>query len=513
MSFRAFQNPLDGSPVGNDMIAIRLALRALGLSYQRDSSLPAPGVLWISRSATLVESVEIPANVTLAFAPGARLTLDPGLLLTIGGPLDAGMEPRFVLGEGARVLLTGPLDEIHAVWWEERDPLQRLTDGASVVHALEALWSRYASDLDPAPIVVGGPYLLRETLRIAPPAGLPGAFDVVLRGRCYGLSAPITFALADEESLRVPVALVLVEGRVVLTLEHVGLSTRRSARLQPTAAALRLAGDHDGSRIEACYFDVARSTGLAFVASSSGPGNALVDFLAGLQRLTGPAPRVTVSRCVFSCDLGVGAGPVAGPFDPNPQAHAVGINVDLTAPTSLRVTDSQFMGAYKAAIYFVGTELTVTACTFDNIIFVPAYDPLIGHDICLGPGWVLDSAVRGTNAHLTVTHCISTSPSFLMARPVFTSSDPGGAVLTNVIHRPPESGPYSGAASILWSERYGPRSLILQGCELGAHVSLGTSGHSGIVIDLGTQFDIVAGTRSPYVGGGPNAVYNLQPTP
>lgn len=490
-----FQNPL-ASAEGNDLAAIVSALRELARSSDSSEG-PPSGVLWISRDTTLPVDLAIPAGVTLAFAPGARITLDPGVALTIEGPLDAGLEPRFVLGERSRVSLYGPLDEIDAAWWEVPDPGGAPLDGGSVGHALNALWDRYTFGLDPAPILVGGPYLLRDTLRIAPPTGAAGRFDVVVRGRAHASGDVVTFAFADVETTGGPQPLLLVDGRVVLTMEQLSFSTRRAAHLAPVNAALLLAGDHDGSRIEACYFEVIGTTGVLVGSPPAASGDLLAGAVDVLRRFTA-RPRLTVRRCVFRCDLGVGAGAVAGYFDPNPTAFAAAIRVDLPSATSLRVSDCQFEGSYRAAICFAGVELAVTACTFDNTAVAPVYDPLAAVDLCVGPPWYAELRLDGTNPHVTITHCLSTSPVFLFARPLFTLGDPGGAILTNVVHRPLPSDPYASGRTIDWSPRYEARSLVLQGCEFGAHVNLGGSTHVGAVVDLGTRFHLVAGRRAPF---------------
>jgi hypothetical protein len=168
----------------------------------------------------------------------------------------------------------------------------------------------------------------------------------------------------------------------------------------------------------------------------------------------------------------------------------------------------------------VGSELTVTACTFDNAaqtssassheiadIYLGSLEPVPDRPKDRTPDDPTDD--HPANAHLTVTHCVSSSVTFLVGDPAFASEEPGCAVLSNVLHQPRPSDAGSGACSILWGGRYEPRSLVLQGCELGAPVCLAGPAPAGVVVELGTVFAIVAGERRHYVGGGPASVVSL----
>lgn len=485
MSLSAFQNPLDGTSSRDPRELIQDAANLLARSPS--------GVLWISRSVALTGPLDIPAHVTLAFAPGARFELAPDAVVTIAGPLDAGLEPRFVLGPGARVHLVGPLDEIHADWWVDDG-----TGGGPVLRALEALWDRYARFLDPAPIQLGGPYALFDPIRVAPTPTLreffaTAFFDVVLRGRHYGPNDPTTFRVTDSVQIGSIPTLLAIDGNVVLTLEHVGFDLTRPPGRVPPLEALSLAGEHDRSRIEACYFKLAGATGIHITTYGQEWRDVLVASLgiyAGLVDVVGArgaarrATRVDIARCVFEGE----------------SASAVAIDVDATAPTNLRVTDSQFHGFFDRCIAFAGAELTVTACSFANETSMSFLDEVHGADIHLGTRAPLPLpivAVAAANARLTATHCVSTSPMFLKAAAVFSAAGAaeGGAVLTNIYHRP-------AAPGAIWSVHcglgYGPRSLMLQGCEFGASVGATMPG-VGVVVDLGTTFDLVTGVSRRFV--------------
>lgn len=97
--------------------------------------------------------------------------------------------------------------------------------------------------------------------------------------------------------------------------------------------------------------------------------------------------------------------------------------------------------------------------------------------------------LAGANAHLTVTHCLSTSPTFLVGRRVFSRGDSGGALLTNVLHQPSGDLQKAAATSIRWGSGYEARSLVLQGCALGAPVRFEGSPVRGVAVDLGSTLD------------------------
>ncbi|MDP3208277.1 MAG: hypothetical protein Q8M65_03935 [Rhodoglobus sp.] len=516
MSVGALFSPYgDAPPVSTeteDGLRLLDALAAIARSEPRN----APVVLWISRSARLLlrATYTIPSHVTVAFAPGAVFTVGAGAVLNIDGRLEADSGQHFNL-VGGKVFLRGPLDEICASWWSGVQ-----SGGAPVAHALSVLWDRYERALAPAPIVLGGFYVLEETLRIAPPDSLVQAFtapfDVVIRGRHHGRGSPMTFRASSSESVGALDALVAVDGKVVLTLENVGFDLTRPDDLPAVRSALLLAGEHDRSRIEACSFRLAGGTGVhvtalwdawreaigetvTATAGTVGPfaplGGAFVTFLLGaalLASVTGRARRVVIARSDFE-----GGG-----------ATSVGVRVDVVAPTMLDVSDCQFRGEYDRGIAFVGSDLMVTDCAFDNAATATASDPLRAVDIYLGSREPLPDAVprlAGANAQLTATHCVSTSPTFLVGRRVFNPGDSGGAVLTSVLHQPRTTTPRDVATSVRWIGPCDARNLVLQGCELGAPVRLVDAMTMGIVVELGTRFTV----GLPHYVGGMNPMVNL----
>jgi hypothetical protein len=479
-----------------------------------------PVTLWIARSATLASGgreLVIPPHVILSFAPGAVLTLAAGVTIDVEGRLDAGTERRFALGVGAKVRFSGPLDEIHASWWDDGR-----SGGAPVRHALDVLWDRYARGREPAPVCLSGPYQLDAPVRVVPPLELaaPDAppYAVVLRGRCHGASAPMTFRANSSATVDTLDALLSVEGKVILTLDHVGfdLTQLPEGFFSADVDALRLGGEYDRSRIEACTFRHGGKTGIHVTAlwdawreafgdtARTGAGigvaiGALLTATAMMTSVSRKAARLTISRCNFE-----GAA-VTG----------LGIRINPMAPTMLSVSDCQFGGIFYNAITFTGSELSVFGCAFHNRAIPTGKHAEYIADIRLGVHGTLPSVLPGlpgVNAHLTVTHCRSTSETFLVGQPVFTAGDPGGALLTGVLHEPRTTASEDVATSIRWGVGYQARSLMLQGCEFWAPVRLGGRGTAGVVVELGTRFENLSG-RPAYVGGDAGSVLRLPPPP
>lgn len=496
-----FLNVFAGDGSLTDDERLRSALEAL-------ATRPRPCTLWVSRSASLVDSHELPPFSTLAFAPGAVLTLMG--TLTVLGRLDAGVGPRFRL-RGGDVLLRGPLEEIVADWW-------RVSGGPNPVElAVAVCWDRALQpDLSPCPVRLTGPYELIRTLRLAPPPALTGRVDITLRGQHTRRSDPATFVVPDRADA--PSTLMSVEGGVVLDMEHVAFDAGRNAARPPAETCLSLEGRFHRSRIEACFFTFA-TWGIRVRTPDPDDGEVLQP-LVTLPFGTGGTPqapafpieetdtnRLAISRCLF---VGGAAGtniPIAG----------CAVDVGFAAPTMLSLRDCQFVGAYYQGITVLGGELDVTACQFanDTEVIVPPDRNSATTDILVRRG--MDLAVhlpfepvpkgrpyqgpRGSRSfvserpvadtHLTVLHCVSTSPTFLVLHPSFDDPDalPGGATLTNVRHtaRGPEP------TSVYVGEHAGSRSLMLQGCWFSGSVAVAPNAIRDVVVDLGCRFE--AGAR------------------
>ena len=103
-----------------------------------------------------------------------------------------------------------------------------------------------------------------------------------------------------------------------------------------------------------------------------------------------------------------------------------------------------------------------------------------------------------SNTHVTITHCVSTSPIFLVMHRSFDYSDTisGGAVLTNVRHtdRRPKG------VSVRLGAGAPSRGLVLQGCWFGGSVYVDPSALRDVVVDLGTMFDGSAGISNSFGG-------------
>ncbi len=490
---------------------------------------PRPCTLWISRLAVLAASHSFPALSTLAFAPRARILLTGGGILTVLGRLDAGLEARFFVQRGS-VLLHGSLDEIVADWWfpsGSRNPVE---------FALEACWDRARrSDLSPCPVRLTGPYALSRTLRVAPPSDLAGRFDLTFRGQHTRPSDPPTFTVTNGDGELV--SLMSVEGGAVVALENVAFDATRS----PTTACLSLEGRFHRSRIESCTFAFAhcgirvRPNEQKWIAAFSGAANARQAVAENVQAdaialVSTQANRVEVSRCLFVGETSKSNLPESG----------CGIDVGLAAPTVHSLRDSQFVGVFAQAIRMLGGELDVTACQFANETaqIVPPDRVAATADILvlrstglallppfefvpkdwpvwrpLGPGsGQLSGGGTLANTHLTVTHCVSTSPTFLVLYPAFDLPEtlPGGAMLTNVRH----TARGSQQTSVYVARGAGSRSLMLQGCWFSGSVSVAPNPLSDVVVDLGSRFGDGAGVRDAEPGVGPSQeVITLQTPP
>jgi hypothetical protein len=230
----------------------------------------------------------------------------------------------------------------------------------------------------------------------------------------------------------------------------------------------------------------------------------------GIGRSTASSNRLEVSRCNFT-----GAA-----------ERSRGIDVGLSAPTSLTVRDCQFGGIYVNAISMLGGQLDITACQLaNNRLEVLAAD---GADVFVhrwgdGERWddgerPFDTTVpqqpaptlgvdfyrptpanvyRGralSNTQVTITHCVSTSPTFLTLDQAFPYADtiPGGAMLTNVRHTPA----VRNGVSVYLGPGATPRSLMLQGCRFGGSVECHSAMANDAVVDLGTRFVGAAGFRN-----------------
>lgn len=499
----SFVNVFDRA--GDMDIALRSACAAASSARQ-------PRVFWVSGPVTLAEHHTVPANVTLAFAPGAYLILRGSL--TVLGPIDAGLEARFsVVGQGVLALL-GPLEEIVADWW-----LPSAT-ATAVEQALAALWIRYRHERLPAPIRLDGPYPLARPLRLRPPADLAGAFEVKLRGQWARSIDPKTF-FAGGGSPEAPMSTLLsVEDGVVLDADHVAFDAGPDADGRQALACVSLEGSFDRSRMDSCGFRFGGSGIRASPAvqrvldevgdlASARGRQALLD--EAIARSLMGANRLAVGHCLFD-----GASP-----------QARGLDIGFGAPTALDLRDSQFVGFYGNALTMLGGSANIIACQFANQTRQVPFDPHKNadrsrvQDFLDTPETIADLHLRRwgdpsydmvfrpydapidqlvvvdqpphvhrgqplAGTHLTVTHCTSTSQVFLVMHPAFPYDDtyPGSATLLGVRHEPPGDDP----SSVHVRRGAKPRSVMLQGCRLGGSVYVDSGSLNDVVVDLGTVF-------------------------
>lgn len=493
-----FYNVFDGTSALTPDALLDELLRTRGLD-------PRPWVLWISRPVALGWRHIIPPSATLSFAPGAVLTITGRL--TVLGDLDAGLEARFALLGSGLVELLGPLDEIAADWW-------RPTEGLSPVeHALNALWTRYAHasvGVLPAPIRLDGPYALNRTLRIKPSTDVPAPtenIEVHLQGQWRRDDDPPTFVVGPDAGPDPLSALVVVEEGVVLTADHVAFDAGTNPTRPLALACLSLEGTFHGTRVEACSFRFT-CAGLRVIPRLQHwlQVQAIAPDTAVMQRVLDDAiawstrspNRLELSRCVLT-----------GASD-----EACAVDVGFSAPTSLAVRDSQFVGTFASGVSILGGDVDVTGCQFaSDTQRVSFYDRLNATaDIVVrrwgdtteyyqfafafkrapSPNWLVKGTVDVrrdqalVNTHVTITHCVSTSPVFLVMHQTFAYWDTvlGGAMLTNVHHHPAGSE----VTSIHLGAAMPSRGLMLQGCRLAGAVYVEPSTRDDVVLDLGTTF-------------------------
>ncbi len=431
-----------------------------------------PRTFYLSASTDLRGTFEIPAAWTLQMAPGAILRLGADGSLVVRGPIDLGVGPHFHCPhsgpriERGSVRLAGPLDSIEADWWTPRLEVEDLVpDGSSVAQALEALWWRYRHGDLPAPIQLRGPYLLDVPLIIDPPDG--GFYDVALRGEALCSSMP---TLRSAGGTRALFALVQVTANVALLADDIVFDAGPSDSGRANVG-LHLFGAREGSRLSGCSFHVPPG-GVGVKVEVPSP-----NFPERAER-----SRLQVERCLFFADAGL----------PMRAALAVG----PLGPLQLRISDSLFEGPALAMISLFGGDVAITACSFDNL-----YDPPVdaleqdGCDVLFVQLTLAEQrrlrSIGEPSTWLTVTHCTSSSPSFLFGQTATQDplqGEPGGAVITGLRHAPSVSRASLGPRSIRWRAGFGPRALLLQACQLGGSVVIDASAPPGEVVDLGVRF-------------------------
>lgn len=216
--------------------------------------------LYLSRDATLTESVDLPENLEVVVAPRVVIRVSRGMKWIIRGLTDLGYERRFELAEGALVRLLGPLDEVPPIWW--RSAGDQPDDAAAIEAAIGVVLDRAVEGLSQAILGLYQTYVVGRTVRIAPSPTAPGdGVELIIQG-CHpvgDLSA--AGSIRRRSSTRAPGPLVEVIGPVRLILRDVGLIDELDA---PDASGLDhpilgVLGDIHGLSLTRCTFVSARS--------------------------------------------------------------------------------------------------------------------------------------------------------------------------------------------------------------------------------------------------------------
>lgn len=319
-------------------------------------SLPAgPWTLYLSRTASLSESIVLPRRFSVVFGPGATLLLGRSeadlnpVTLEIQGEVDLGIERRFVtVRSESRVILSGPLDAVRPEWFRSSrpvpgsaaSPVSEVSDDVALREALRCLRDRVERGAPSVPIRLQGNYLLREAM-VIPAAEAEYVFEGRFPKGDGGL--PATFQRHPASTSDHALWIVRPGARVRATL--VGFDARGDAELPrgPDIAAVIHQGYVDGSRFDHCTFFVDRGIGVWCEAREDA------------QRPVGDQglpERITFLNCWFQME------PIGAP--------GVGIHLAEAGAARLRVDGCSFRGDAAAMVEVVSGMLDVTACDFHN---------------------------------------------------------------------------------------------------------------------------------------------------
>jgi hypothetical protein len=300
------------------------------------SSAPVAGpcTLYIGRSAVVHRDVEIDERFDLWMGPGAVLRIDPGVTLTVLGTVDLAIEPRFHLGQGARVRLLGPIDAVRPEWWDVDSDV----DGA-LAAAFSCLRARFEGGRARVPLRLLGPYRLSETFVLD--ASGPTGMEVILEGRHPRGDAivPATFSRQRLSAEVFPLLRLGPDVRLRVTrvaFDATGGITAKSSGAR--SAALLVEGVASGLVLDRCTF---------FVASGDGV------LLQPTAIASSPPAAVAVQSCWFQVERGL-------------QQGAVALRVAEPGTLRLRVDGTVFRGSARAMVAMVDGICELVGCDFDN---------------------------------------------------------------------------------------------------------------------------------------------------
>lgn len=437
-----------------------------------------PMTLYIGRTCWLRESVTIPANFEVLFAPGAVILLAAGVELRILGSVDLEAGHHFALSAGAHVILMGPLEAVYPEWWGG-SPRQQLEAAVAMV----SMRLREGASL--VPIALLGPYPLDATFTIQPSgsdaktatvAGRP-VMTFVFDGRFPRGDAVLepTFGYAVGVEQNFP--LVRVPAGVNLQMRCVGFEGARGVVATDAFDVVLSSDSSDYATItlDRCSFFVHDSGALSLATMAPRAG--------GSPRL----PDVVLKDCWFYSEA---VQQTAERVTMIRSTEGIGVR--------LRAEGCSFVGPARSVLAIPHGHCEVTNCDFANR---DGSSAVLGVDIRVGPeatsstdGLSAREAPEGAPASVVLheTHVRSRSFRHLLGSESLGASSvyehAGGLVLTGFVQHtlnPGESDPRPENQLAPFVEWRSLRSPLLQG----SYFQTGLMIWASALLDVANVFD------------------------
>ncbi len=474
-----------------------------------------------SPTIVLAAAVEIPAGVILQIGAGVTLVFKGSFTAPVQQVFD-------VSGGGAVQLLCPSLEAIYPEWWGagsgifgESDDQPALQAAVNAAFRDRILNSTDLAPLATVPIVLPGWYILGSPLVIGVgDRNLPtpsGSF--ILRGAYGGSQATDTPSVLTAAGSFAALPLVRIQNASGFLIECVSFDGGGVARscvaidgstvLPPDATVDNLPGDAANGQFHVCAFrnaaavlveagSVAGATqAAATLAGSASPVSSWVEeVIEGIEDLLGQVAQdvsgLSFQSCQFTATESSAFAPVTGvilqgAFAMVPATGSMtGRSYALPRSANVDFTNCVFDGVARAMIHACGGSVYLASCTFFNsispsVVVRSVAPPLAVSNTPSGfPDVFLDfpfpsfAAGIGPPATITVSDCLSRSPSFLETAPGSAGPGPSGnSVLMNVMHHQP-SGTETSPPSVLWrlSSPGNQYSLSLVGCSLAGSVDM-----------------------------------------
>lgn len=389
-------------------------------------------VYYISRDCTLSGFLELPTEVSVEFAPGARVELVGGAVLVIRGRVSLGMGQHFVLSELSQVELLGEIEGVRPDWFWDR------TSAAD--DALDAAFGlvrrRAAEGVSAVPLLLSSSYRLTRPWQLRTRPGSPLVVDIVGRHPVGDAVIPSTLAV-DTNSL--VTSIVDVGAGVSVRMDRVALSSVGAPHAHG-AALMNLEGDNDDTLFHRCSF---------FCGGGAAVRARSIE--------TSDEARIGFSECWV--DGGEG-------HDTDVELVSFGSG---GRRARVSVEGCRFVGNARALIYIRGGVAEIIDCTFVN-------QSAEGCDVCVESSVdTVGKRVEVLPVDLIVTHVRSGTRTHLRGY------GSGGSVsITGLTHVPPSGG----GVAVSWRGLV-ESGLLLQGCNLGGAVEVDTGVR---VVLLATRF-------------------------